>query len=47
MGTTAIRRFLRPVTWQGAPQELLPAELTDDFQGIPRRIDGVLQLPRG
>jgi NADP-dependent aldehyde dehydrogenase len=47
VGTTAIRRFLRPVTWQGAPQEVLPEELTDDFQGIPRRIDGVLQLPRG
>jgi NADP-dependent aldehyde dehydrogenase len=46
VGTTAIRRFLRPVTWQGAPQEVLPAELTDDYQGIPRRIDGVLQLPR-
>jgi NADP-dependent aldehyde dehydrogenase len=46
VGTTAIRRFLRPVTWQGAPQEVLPEELTDDFQGIPRRIDGVLQLPR-
>jgi hypothetical protein len=24
--TTAIRRFLRPVTWQGAPQEVLPDE---------------------
>jgi NADP-dependent aldehyde dehydrogenase len=47
VGTTAIRRFLRPVTWQGAPQELLPEELTDGFQGIPRRIDGTLQLPRG
>jgi NADP-dependent aldehyde dehydrogenase len=47
VGTTAIRRFLRPVTWQGAPQELLPVELTDDFAEIPRRIDGVLQLPRG
>jgi NADP-dependent aldehyde dehydrogenase len=46
VGTTAIRRFLRPVTWQGAPQEVLPEELTDDFRGIPRRIDGVLQLPR-
>ena len=46
VGTTAIRRFLRPVTWQGAPQELLPEELTDDFHGIPRRVDGVLQLPR-
>ena len=45
VGTTAIRRFLRPVTWQGAPQEVLPEELTDDYRGIPRRIDGVLQLP--
>ncbi|SNR23809.1 aldehyde dehydrogenase (NADP(+)) [Blastococcus mobilis] len=46
VGTTAIRRFLRPVTWQGAPQEVLPEELTDGFQDIPRRIDGKLQLPR-
>jgi NADP-dependent aldehyde dehydrogenase len=46
VGTTAIRRFLRPVTWQGAPEELLPEELTDGFQRIPRRIDGKLQLPR-
>src|SRR4051794_30754283 len=46
VGTTAIRRFLRPVTWQGAPQEVLPEELTDGCTGIPRRIDGVLELPR-
>jgi NADP-dependent aldehyde dehydrogenase len=46
VGTTAIRRFLRPVTWQGAPQEVLPEELTDDYQSIPRRIDGTLQLAR-
>jgi NADP-dependent aldehyde dehydrogenase len=45
VGTTAIRRFLRPVTWQGAPRDLLPAELTDDYEGIPRRIDGVLHVP--
>jgi len=45
VGTSAIRRFLRPVTWQGAPQEVLPPELTDDYTGIPRRIDGTLQLP--
>ncbi len=45
VGTSAIRRFLRPVTWQGAPAEVLPAELTDDYTAIPRRIDGVLQLP--
>jgi NADP-dependent aldehyde dehydrogenase len=46
VGTTAIRRFLRPVTWQGAPQELLPEELTDGYRGIPRRVDGVLEIPR-
>ncbi|WP_433794683.1 aldehyde dehydrogenase family protein [Actinoplanes sp. CA-252034] len=43
VGTTAIRRFLRPVTWQNAPAELLPAELRDEFDSIPRRIDGVLR----
>ena len=43
VGTTAIRRFLRPVTWQNAPADVLPEELTDDYQGIPRRVDGVLQ----
>jgi NADP-dependent aldehyde dehydrogenase len=47
VGTSAIRRFLRPLTWQGAPQEVLPAELTDGYAGIPRRIDGVLRVPRG
>jgi NADP-dependent aldehyde dehydrogenase len=47
VGTTAIRRFLRPVTWQGAPQEVLPEELTEGYGGIPRRIDGKLTLPRG
>jgi NADP-dependent aldehyde dehydrogenase len=45
VGTTAIRRFLRPVTWQGAPAGLLPAELTDEHTGIPRRVDGTLVLP--
>ncbi|MFP5071654.1 aldehyde dehydrogenase (NADP(+)) [Pseudonocardia nantongensis] len=42
VGASAIRRFLRPVTWQNAPAELLPAELTDDRAAIPRRVDGVL-----
>ena len=45
VGTTAIRRFLRPVTWQGAPQEVLPEELTDDYRDVPRRVDGKLELP--
>jgi len=30
VGTAAIGRFLRPVAYQGAPQELLPAPLRDD-----------------
>jgi NADP-dependent aldehyde dehydrogenase len=42
VGTSAIRRFLRPVSWQAAPQHVLPVELHDDFVAIPRRIDGVL-----
>ncbi|THV41820.1 aldehyde dehydrogenase (NADP(+)) [Glycomyces buryatensis] len=45
VGTTAIRRFLRPVTWQDAPEAVLPAELQDGDAGIPRRIDGRLMLP--
>lgn len=40
VGTSAIRRFLRPVTWQNAPAEVLPEELRDDFTSIPRRVDG-------
>jgi len=42
VGVTAIRRFLRPVTWQDAPPALLPVELTDDYDAIPRRVDGRL-----
>jgi NADP-dependent aldehyde dehydrogenase len=44
VGTTAIRRFLRPFAWQGAPQEVLPPELRDDEDLVPRRVDGVLRL---
>lgn len=46
VGATAVRRFLRPVTWQDAPPELLPAELREDGDDIPRRVDGQLRLPR-
>jgi NADP-dependent aldehyde dehydrogenase len=46
VGATAIRRFLRPVTFQDCPADCLPAELTDDANVIPRRIDGELTLPR-
>jgi NADP-dependent aldehyde dehydrogenase len=45
VGPTAIRRFLRPLTWQNAPERVLPPELRDADPGIPRRIDGTLHLP--
>jgi NADP-dependent aldehyde dehydrogenase len=45
VGASAIRRFLRPVAWQSAPAAVLPDELRDDHTGVPRRVDGVLQLP--
>jgi len=45
VGPTAIRRFLRPLTWQNAPQRVLPPELRDDGPAIPHRIDGILRLP--
>jgi NADP-dependent aldehyde dehydrogenase len=44
VGTTAIRRFLRPVCYQNSPQTLLPEALQDGNPlGLPRRIDGVLR----
>jgi len=46
VGATAVRRFLRPVTWQDAPPELLPPELRDDVLDVPRRVDGRLQVPQ-
>lgn len=45
VGTSAIRRFLRPVAWQDAPEHLLPEELRDAGPAIPRRVDGVLVVP--
>lgn len=43
VGATAIRRFLRPVSYQDVPDELLPAELQDaNPLGLPRRVDGAL-----
>jgi NADP-dependent aldehyde dehydrogenase len=45
VGTTAIRRFLRPVAYQDAPDGLLPAELREGNPlGLPRRVDGQYQL---
>lgn len=45
VGATAIRRFLRPMTWQNAPQSVLPSTLRDGETDIPRRVDGRLELP--
>jgi NADP-dependent aldehyde dehydrogenase len=44
VGVSAIRRFLRPFVWQGAPESSLPVELRDGYAAVPRRIDGVLTL---
>jgi NADP-dependent aldehyde dehydrogenase len=44
VGTAAIDRFLRPVTYQDAPDEVLPPALQEDNPWhLPRRVDGVLQ----
>lgn len=43
VGVTAIRRFLRPVTYQAFPQELLPEALQDrNHLRIQRRLNGRL-----
>lgn len=44
VGVSAIRRFLRPLAFQDAPEAQLPAELRDAYTGIPRRVDGKLVL---
>ena len=45
VGTLAIARFLRPVSYQNLPEALLPAELkTDNPLGIARRVDGKVKL---
>jgi NADP-dependent aldehyde dehydrogenase len=41
VGSLAIDRFLRPVSYQNLAPELLPAELRDDAAGaLPRLVDG-------
>ncbi|WP_280466218.1 aldehyde dehydrogenase (NADP(+)) [Nocardia brasiliensis] len=41
VGAAAIERFLRPVAWQGFPDELLPPALREDNPWrLPRRVDG-------
>jgi NADP-dependent aldehyde dehydrogenase len=45
VGATAIRRFLRPLAFQDAPESVLPAELHESNPlGVPRRVDGVLEV---
>lgn len=44
VGPTSIRRWLRPISYQNAPEFVLPSELRDgNPDAIPRRVDGVLQ----
>jgi NADP-dependent aldehyde dehydrogenase len=44
VGTTAIRRFLRPVAYQTMPDALLPEPLQEaNPLGVPRRVDGRLE----
>lgn len=45
VGATSIRRWLRPVSYQGVPAVWLPASLRDDNPlGIPQRVDGTLRV---
>lgn len=45
VGADAIRRFIRPLSYQNFPQSLLPEELRDDNPlRIPRVVNGKLQL---
>ena len=46
VGTAAVSRFLRPVSYQSVPDELLPPALQEvNPWGIPRLVDGVLRFP--
>ncbi|MGK3948797.1 aldehyde dehydrogenase (NADP(+)) [Microbacterium sp. K2] len=46
VGASAIRRFLRPLTFQDAPEALLPEVLRDAaLAGLPHRRNGGLALP--
>ncbi len=45
VGAAAIERWLRPVTYQSTPDELLPPSLRESNPlSLPRRVDGVVQL---
>ncbi|MFK8161077.1 MAG: aldehyde dehydrogenase (NADP(+)) [Lewinella sp.] len=41
VGTAAIRRFSRPICYQGFPQAALPAVLKNETAGLLRLVDGV------
>lgn len=43
VGTLAIDRFLRPVSYQDMPAALLPKALLDGPSGVLRRVDGVFE----
>ncbi|MGH9251264.1 MAG: hypothetical protein ACRD0W_17330, partial [Acidimicrobiales bacterium] len=44
VGAASIRRWLRPISYQNAPTDVLPLELRDENPaGIPRRVNGTLQ----
>ncbi|MDD7833886.1 aldehyde dehydrogenase (NADP(+)) [Paenarthrobacter sp. AB444] len=46
VGTAAVRRFLRPVAYQGLPQEFLPEPVrSDNPWNVPQRINGVWVRP--
>ncbi|MET0735566.1 MAG: aldehyde dehydrogenase (NADP(+)) [Microbacterium sp.] len=46
VGASAIRRFLRPVAYQSAPEALLPEVLRDDVLArLPHRRNGALVVP--
>jgi NADP-dependent aldehyde dehydrogenase len=46
VGASAVRRWLRPITFQSFPQDLLPDALQDRHAVLtPRRVDGILKLP--
>jgi NADP-dependent aldehyde dehydrogenase len=44
VGTGALARFTRPVSYQNVPDDLLPPELQDaNPLRLPRRVDGELR----
>lgn len=47
VGASGIERWLRPVSFQNAPSDLLPLALRDGNPGgVPQRLDGVSQSSR-